>query len=92
MPYCRVAACLLTVTWRGLQSLLPTLLLLLILKLLELLSSLLATLSPGFVMWLPDPFGRVLVIYSSQKCILERGVALPKNWYTSSFTQVVSIR
>lgn len=63
LPSCQGAAHLLTGTCRGLQHLLPTLLLQLGLEWLELLSSWLMTLGPGFTMWLSEPFGRVLIIH-----------------------------
>lgn len=92
LPYCREPAFLLAVAWGGLQGLRPTPLLLLILEFLELLSSLLVTLSPGFRIWFSDPLGRVPMIPSFQKFILGRGAALLKNCYTSSFSQVVSMK
>lgn len=92
LPYCKESALLLAVAWGGLQGLLPPPLLLLILESLEHLSSLLVTLSPAYRMWFPDPLGRLPMIQSFQKFILGRGEALLKNCYTSSFSQVVSMR
>lgn len=75
---------------QSLMGLLPTLLLLLVLDLPQLLSSLLLTLSPGFMMWRSDHFGRLLMALSliypgkSRSC-------LEKLVY-SSFSQVVGVR
>lgn len=87
LPSCKGVADLI-VTWRGLQHLLPLLSPLhLCLDSLELLSSLLVTVNPSFIMWLSDPFGNILMIYSFQKLILGKNCGpLEKLVYFLFFT------